>query len=141
MAVKHRYSIVCDDVRREDNGKLMLVGVYGGTIVVPQFPAVLPTLTIFSVFDTDRPESSPFTLTIQRLENGQGLAQVQGFANIAQPGMGVIPFKFSQMPFQEAGTYSAVLQISNAEPIVVVDFEVALPPQGFGLPQNPFQRR
>ena len=33
--------LLCDDIRREDNGKAILIGVYSGDIVVPQFPAVL----------------------------------------------------------------------------------------------------
>jgi hypothetical protein len=33
--------IVCDDIRREDNGKEIIIGVYSGSIVVPQFPATL----------------------------------------------------------------------------------------------------
>lgn len=36
------YAIVCDQVRREENGKLFLIGVYGGNIVVPTVPAILP---------------------------------------------------------------------------------------------------
>ncbi len=35
------YVIVCDDIRREDNGKELLIGVYTRDIVVGAFPAVL----------------------------------------------------------------------------------------------------
>ena len=35
-------ALVCDDVRREDNGKEILIGVYTGAIVVPKLPASLP---------------------------------------------------------------------------------------------------
>lgn len=31
--------IVCDDVRREDNGKEILIGVYSGDITLPRLPA------------------------------------------------------------------------------------------------------
>jgi hypothetical protein len=33
--------LVCDDIRTEDNGKPMLIGVYSGDILVPDFPANL----------------------------------------------------------------------------------------------------
>jgi hypothetical protein len=33
--------IVCDDIRREDNGKEILIGVYSAGIVAPQFPVAL----------------------------------------------------------------------------------------------------
>ncbi len=34
--------VICDDVRREQNGKDLLIGVYSGDILVPAFPFVLP---------------------------------------------------------------------------------------------------
>jgi hypothetical protein len=36
-----QFGFVCDDVRREDNGKLIFIGAYGSDIVVPELPAVL----------------------------------------------------------------------------------------------------
>jgi len=39
LPFKVEYSIVCDHIRREDNGKLILIGVYGGSILVPSLPA------------------------------------------------------------------------------------------------------
>jgi hypothetical protein len=36
--------IVCDDVRREVNGKEILVGVYNGSAIFSQFPAAFPHL-------------------------------------------------------------------------------------------------
>lgn len=33
--------VICDDIRREDNGKNMLIGVYSGSIIVSGFPANL----------------------------------------------------------------------------------------------------
>jgi hypothetical protein len=29
----HRHTLICDDVRREDNGKMLLIGVYGPVLV------------------------------------------------------------------------------------------------------------
>ena len=31
MAITHKFTLMCDDVRREDNGKLLLIGVYQDT--------------------------------------------------------------------------------------------------------------
>ena len=36
---RHATSIICEDIRTEDSGKLILSGVYTGQIVVPEFPA------------------------------------------------------------------------------------------------------
>ena len=39
------YSVLCDDVRREENGKFILVGLFE-TVGAREFPAVHPTLFI-----------------------------------------------------------------------------------------------
>lgn len=33
--------VVCDDIRKEVTGKDILIGVYAGDIIVPEFPAVI----------------------------------------------------------------------------------------------------
>ncbi len=38
--LKFDYAVLCDDVRRENTGKDILIGVYGGNVKVPAFPAV-----------------------------------------------------------------------------------------------------
>ena len=38
IPLEFREVLVCDDIRREDNGKAILIGVYYGDIVVSQFP-------------------------------------------------------------------------------------------------------
>jgi Family of unknown function (DUF6941) len=33
-----KYVVVCDDARQEDNGKTILIGIYGEDYIVPRFP-------------------------------------------------------------------------------------------------------
>jgi len=35
------YAILCDDIRQEANGKLILIGIYTGDILISEFPAKL----------------------------------------------------------------------------------------------------
>ena len=44
---KVRYGIVCDDLRIEDNGKQILIGIYNGGIVLNSFPAPTMLLTLW----------------------------------------------------------------------------------------------
>lgn len=45
--------MICDDMRREDNGKRMFIGVYeDGNIALPSVPYNLPQLVIYSKWDT-----------------------------------------------------------------------------------------
>jgi len=41
MKPRFSYAVVCDGIRREDNGKHILIGVYGAAIYVREFPADL----------------------------------------------------------------------------------------------------
>ena len=38
-------TIVCDDARQEMGGKISLMGVYSGDLIVNKVPALLPTLS------------------------------------------------------------------------------------------------
>lgn len=39
--MRAQFGFVCDDVRRENNGKLIFIGAYASDIVVPELPAAL----------------------------------------------------------------------------------------------------
>lgn len=43
-------ALVCDDMRREDNGKEILIGIYSGGVLVHRYPAAL-TLAIWMQFE------------------------------------------------------------------------------------------
>lgn len=136
MALTHKYTIICDDVRREDNGKLIILGVYMGAIVVPQLPFVLPTLTIFSMLEGDRPESWSWKLSLQNLEKGKLIAEARGFANVLKQGLVVMPMKFGAIRFEDPGVYSAALEIEGHKEPVTTSFTVALMPPNMGQPQS-----
>jgi hypothetical protein len=43
-SIEFIFVLICDDVRKEDNGKELLIGVYSGGIVVPSLPTFLPVV-------------------------------------------------------------------------------------------------
>ena len=73
--VRVRYGIVCDDARREDNGKIILIGIYGSNIVLQKIPAVLPLCTAI-FYDADASIELPFTFRVllgkEQLNDGNG---------------------------------------------------------------------
>lgn len=131
MAAKHLYSIICDDVRREDNGKLLILGMYLGTIVVPGLPTALPTFTLLTFFEDERPGEWNWkaTLQFQSLERNRTLAEIRGFAKF-NPGQGVLPLKFVGLRFDDSGLYHVVVEIDGGrDPFAVIPFNVLLPTQ------------
>jgi hypothetical protein len=67
--------IVCDEVRREDNGKLILIGVYPSNIVVAELPAVLVLWLVLKLEATE-PVDATFEFRVslngQQLRTGKG---------------------------------------------------------------------
>lgn len=63
--------LVCDDVRREDNGKLLIIGMYIGDILLAKFPETLKVS--FWLQGINRPEvvdrEVEFKVTLDELES------------------------------------------------------------------------
>ena len=65
-------TVFCDDVRKEDTGKLVMVGVYGARMLLPGFPALLPSLALLVRMRT--PLTRPFKfLATEVLHDGATL--------------------------------------------------------------------
>ncbi|UGY23812.1 hypothetical protein HU675_0038675 [Bradyrhizobium septentrionale] len=61
--LKVKFAFVCDDARREDNGKLIFIGVYAGSILVQSLPANLVLCLVMSI-QTDRQIETPIVFQI-----------------------------------------------------------------------------
>ena len=57
-----RYVLICDDLRTEDNGKQILIGVYTGGILFSKFPAQ-HVITVWC--DVEQPEAGKIPLQLK----------------------------------------------------------------------------
>jgi hypothetical protein len=57
------YSLFCDDIRQEDNGKQILLGLYNGDMLVNSFPILLPTFRVVIRYQ-ERPNESRLPIKI-----------------------------------------------------------------------------
>jgi hypothetical protein len=126
MAITHKYTLICDDVRREDNGKLMIIGMYTGTIGLPQIPYVLPSLTFFTCVDSDRPGHWSMKFRIHHLETGANIIEGHGAIVCQQPGPALVPIRIAPLQFQAVGAYNFVIDIEEHREPIVTDFNVLL---------------
>jgi hypothetical protein len=129
MAITHKYTLICDDIRVENVGKLILIGIYMGKITVPHVPVVLPSLAFFQVYESDRPCSLTFRMRLARMDTGESIVEGMGMINVQQPGIGVAPIKFSPVPLPVFGTYSLEVNIEGERPVVDTFDVLAMPPQ------------
>jgi hypothetical protein len=67
--------LVCDDVRREDNGKLILIGVYSSNMIVRELPAVLAPYLVIKLKanePVDRAIQFRIMLNGEKIRSGKG---------------------------------------------------------------------
>jgi len=86
MALTNKYTLICDDVRQENTGKLIVIGIYAGVVGVPQIPATFPTgLTFFQGWESDRPGKIDLKIKIQHLESGQIIIEARAGMMVVDP--------------------------------------------------------
>jgi hypothetical protein len=122
-----RHTLICDELRIENNGKLIIIGVYGSTILVPQIPFVFPSLTFIQWLDSERPGQVQFRSSVSHLESGQEIAQAAGMIQIPAPGTGLAVIGFRPLRFDRLGPYTFTVTYEGQGPLAS-PFEVSLPP-------------
>lgn len=132
MPITHKYTITCDQVRKEDNGKYMLLGVYTPDILVPQLPFSLPLLTFFMCLEADGPGKHDIKFQLSHLETGKSIASGGGEINFAEPGLAYFPIAFGTIHLEAVGVYTFSMKSSDQENPLITEFSVTLrlPRQG-----------
>lgn len=139
MAVTHNYTIMCDEVRQENNGKFILIGVYTPNMTVPQLPFVLPMLTFYQSLQSDRPGALSLRFRLQHLETGRNVVEGMGQMSIVRPGLGINAIRLPTVTLIAAGTYNFVMEIEGERDPIILSFDVILriPQQPPGQPGTP----
>ena len=126
MPLIHQYTLVCDEVRLENNGKLIVIGLYTPDIFVPQFPFAFPSLTFLQAFMSDQAGQFQFRARIQHLESGQGLAQAMGTINVRQPGFAASVLRFGNLTVTRDGVYNLIVNVDPQPDPITVSFNIGL---------------
>jgi len=131
MALTQQYTLVCDDVRQENNGKFIILGMYMGNITVTQLPFALPVLTFFQSLLADRLGGYTVRVQLQNVETGRILAQAIAMMEVNQAPTG-LPVtvlnvvRFANVLFDRAGAYSLNVAIDGQHDPIIVPFDVVL---------------
>jgi hypothetical protein len=99
--------IICDEVRREDNGKLLIIGMYLGAILVPRMPFRMPRLSFFLKWETKGTlPTGDFRLTSPSKEavGGFGMKTEREPESVAP--VFYTTFALDSIQLTETGTYS-----------------------------------
>lgn len=120
------FSVLCDDVRREDNGKFILIGLFE-TIGARKFPAIHPTLFIMNCWTSGMGAFHQRSRIMDR--NGRLLAEDKetGFTLQDLRAKHRIIARFNNLKFDSPGEY-AVEVLLNGDlkvryPLIVKEVE------------------
>lgn len=92
---KIEYAIVCDDVRREDNGKFIIIGAYGSDIRVSSTPANLRLSLLVAV----RSETEHQTLiSIRVTQDGKPIIKASEPMEFPMPAQEIALFSIGGIP-------------------------------------------
>jgi hypothetical protein len=128
--ITHNYTVMCDEVRREDNGKFILLGVYSDAILFNSFPTSLTGLAFYVKLHSDAPGIYGMKMRLEKLEGGEPIHRGEGAIEILAPGAVFIPIRMPAITFTQPGSFSFVIEMEEAEPILY-SFTVNKSPKPF----------
>lgn len=106
-------AIVCDDARREDNGKAILIGVYTGSILISRFPAQMQ-LAVWIEHEVTKIGNFQFSCRII-LDDELEIFQVTGDALLNELAPGVLAFGGVPLQLQRPGSLKVELRVAEEE--------------------------
>jgi hypothetical protein len=128
MAITHKYTLLCDEFRQENNGKFLIIGLYTPDIVVPIVPFALPNLTFFTVLESNEMADLGFNFRLTSAASGETVLAGGSGKMRVNAGMGVIPIRFGPLQLPSAGQYKFTIEIAESESITH-EFRVVLSQQ------------
>lgn len=126
MAFTEKYILICDDVRPEVNGKLIIIGLYQDTMTVPQLPFSLPSLTFLAALDTTQVGEFGFKAKFRNLETGKTFAQAMGNLQIKTVGRAITLVQFRNVQLDSPGSYQFSLAIDEEVSPITASINVML---------------
>lgn len=116
--------MICDDVRKEDNNKELIIGLYTDDIIIPSLPALLPILTFRVVIRATKPVEWKILFEVIGPENEGVWLKGGTNINIADPQKRVVMIHpVVPAVFKVEGEYRVALGI-NGKPKKIGAFMV-----------------
>jgi hypothetical protein len=117
-------AIICDDVRREDNGKAILIGVYPVDVVVETLPANVQ-LALWTCVSVNQLGAMPFSFRFIGTR-GNVVSEVRGDAEFRE--LSAAQFQAPRMPvlLESEGRLRVELKLGDSDWVPVHSLEVKL---------------
>jgi hypothetical protein len=100
--IEIRSAVICEQIRKEVNGKDILIGVYSADLIVASFPAIVP-LSFWLMLFADRP--GPLALEFRILGvDGAAIAGFDASGDITAKGFGTLSAPILPVPLSGPGS-------------------------------------
>jgi hypothetical protein len=117
--------VVCDDARKEDNGKDLLIGVYGD-MRFSQIPALLPILGLHFQVRIKKMRFDNVKVSIKG-PDGESVVDINGVLEFGSTThIATFNFRFGPVQFMKTGDYEVYLGMDE-EPSLVRTFNISTP--------------
>lgn len=124
--IKLTTALFCEDVRREDNGKLILIGMFGRNIGVPSFPASIG-IQCALIIEVEKP--GPSKLEFEIRFNGEPKGKGRGVAEHVETGRAILSTPFLMIgEIEESGTLSLAVAEEGQEFREIASIPIDGPP-------------
>ena len=122
-----RAALLCDDIRREASGKLLLVGTYSGDLLVATIPAVIP-LCVLLLAPIARPGRARLEFRFMGGETMLAAGDFSADAAVEDPGA-LLPLGPFPVPLQTNGPLHFEVRHEAGEWARLGTWRVGLAPQ------------
>lgn len=125
MSIRNKNTLVCDDVRVENTGKFIVIGLYTGPIGVPQIPVPVG-VTFMHFMEADRPGRYSGRFRVEHLETGRRLVEGQAQVQVINPQLPVIAAIKVPLQIDREGAYNFILEVDGERDPIMTQFAVTL---------------
>jgi hypothetical protein len=113
-------TVVCDDVRKEEGNKLSYMGIYGNSILVPNFPFTLAKLCFVMSLMAPGAKKTPKSLVFRLLRDDDVLAEISlPRAALVEAGRNAASDRAKDSQRLTIGTVLQIFPLQLAEPCVL----------------------
>jgi hypothetical protein len=122
---RFRAVILCEDIRREDNGKHFVAGIFANNVEYPAFPANSYFRLYVEFFELELRERS---LDFQWKVNGELIVGVKGSVEMTEPGIVPISLPPVMLNFEAPGKLTVDVIIDEEKPATILERNVVVQP-------------
>ena len=126
MILTFKHTIVCDDIRKENNGKRLLIGVYNDSILLPAFPCTLAALCFFVIASANETGEFPVSVSLELPSKDKPVVNGSGKVGIKKTGATQLVFRFPSVLLEGPGKCILKVRVGAEEEQTIAEIALGL---------------